>query len=594
MTFFYLKKFSAALVVFTLVFSLVPWQKVEAGGGGASGGATEPTQLINTAEQTLNTALQKASNVWQSISTAIDVWTQKNKILSEITATVTSLLLEKIMAKITNDIVDWVKGVDDEPKFITDFGGFITDAVDDAAGEFLDEYLGLGFLCEPFRPFLQLAFKQAPFSERARCSISDVVGSIENFNNDFSQGGWDAWIWLAEEPQNTIHGAYLATYDELQKIKSQAAQVQQLKAQVGGGYKPLECTQEKIDEGMCTPDQKGQTLTPGSLILNMANKAITGEIDKKNMEIALFKSKVSYAPYVTAIADALIWRLTQETLATLKDTEIEEPDYETLPSPNYTQTVPVPEEEKVFAQDAQTVQKLLAALESYEETVKGISSQGVGRNVSSLDELINQLRTNRGVARNVESAGCSPSPSADSINEQISEIQDYINQIKSLSSQAQVGSFENIKKAKKATYEYQQALEAHLENFAGQFLPDYTEEMMAQEREKLQELKQATIDKSKEATGLVEEIYEDTEEESALEKLTEDIQNKTTYLASNVGNNLDVHADEVLAAVGLNQAQIDGWLNDARNDYADLQHQYNQCMAEKYPVEQEINITNNY
>src|SRR3989339_1267624 len=115
------------------------------------GEALEVTQQKNTFESSLTTGLA--------------TWEKEYKILTEMGSALAANFAERILNKITGDIVDWIKGVDDEPKFISDFGEFLTETVDDVAGGVIFEKLGVGVLCGPFQPFVQLAFSQPPFQE---------------------------------------------------------------------------------------------------------------------------------------------------------------------------------------------------------------------------------------------------------------------------------------------------------------------------------------------------------------------------------------------------------------------------------------------
>lgn len=596
------KKIFALLIIVSLFFTLLPKDRVLAGGGGGTG-ASEPTQIINTIEQTLNTALSSAGNALSAISSGVDTWLQKKSILSEMTAALAAQLLERMMSKITQDIVSWVKGEDDEPKFITDFGGFITDAVDQAAGTFIDETLGLGFLCEPFRPFLQVALQEAPFYERAQCSISDIGVNLENFYNDFNQGGWDAWIHLAENPQNTIHGAYLAAYDELNNIKAGAAEVQKLKAQVGGGYSPLECTDTKIQEGVCEQSQKGQVLTPGSLVLAMTNKAITGEFDKKNFEIALYKSKISTAPYITAIVDAMIWRLTQETLSSLGSTNVSDPGSSSgsgssgsgsygsnFSSPTYVPSNSASDSDKQLVADIQETDKLLAAFQSFAQALQGISGQRIGSN-SAFNNLLSVLRENRAIAKNIEESGeCSADPSSDSISEQIAEIEGYQEQL-SAPTEGEGESFEDINVAKQAILDYAKALDAYLENFGNRTFTEGGEGEAATQREALGELKSEMFNLvitavfGEETINQRRERYFDEEEGLSVSLLTRDIELRTTQITSDAQGN----QDEAFEALGLEAGQIEEMLENAQEDNWKLRGQYDRCLGSTY--QPEINIT---
>ncbi|MBU2598854.1 MAG: Tim10/DDP family zinc finger protein, partial [Actinobacteria bacterium] len=115
-------------------------------------------------------------------------------------------------------------------------------AVDNALGNFIDQYLGIGWLCEPFDIDIKIALlKQPTFKEEARCSISDIVGNIEDFYNDFSVGGWGGWIKLTEGGNN-VYSTYLIAMEEIQKIQTIEEKEQEAEIARGSGFfSPKDC-----------------------------------------------------------------------------------------------------------------------------------------------------------------------------------------------------------------------------------------------------------------------------------------------------------------------------------------------------------------
>ncbi len=601
------QKIVAAVTSLALILSplqiVIFVDPVKAGGGGAAtGGATEPTQLWAAAQQTLTSANSFVSTNLQGVTAAYSLWSQNNKMLSNALNYLMGKIGERLMNKITDDMIKYIKGESGGgPKFITDFSSYITDAVDQAAGDFLDKYLGLGFLCEPFRPFLQLAFKTSPFSQKARCSISDIGANLTSFFNDFSKGGWDAWIRMAEQPQNTIHGAYLATYDELNAIKNQTAEAQRLKTQVSGGFKPLECTDDKISSGMCSASDKGNVITPGSILLNMTGKALTADFDRKNMEISLFKSKVDMSPYLTAIGDALIWRLTKETMATLKKTQISEPSVSSLPkttlSSFYVSSSSLTAGQRNLGLEVTAANKLLASLASFKSAITGIGSQGVATNNNSLESLKNRLEDNKRLAEQIKGKGdgCdSPNPPADTISTKIDEVNHYLELLGTYNYENTDSRLGKIATTETTTYNYSQSVENYLNDLAA--LDASTDDEINAKLEQLAATKEDIISKVKDFAALNKDYTDDVSEEtgeatkSALTKLAEDVDSQTTNLSSNVMSNKKEISNEILASIGISQAMIDAWISEANSDNAKLQDQYNRCFASDYPKEE---ITNN-
>ena len=319
------------------------------------------------------------------------------------------------------------------------------------------------------------------------------------------------------------------------------------------------------------------------------------QFDKKNFEIALYKSKISTTPYITAIIDAMLWRLTKETLSTLGNTQIDEPSQSSWDSPNYSSVKPPQEEDKQLIGDAQDAQELLAAIQSYAQIIKGVASQRIGSN-SSLNTLLNILKENRRIARNIEDAGeCEASPNSDSISEQIIEVEGYIEEL-----QAPKGSdsFKDINEAKKAILAYKDAVDEYINNFSERVFNSFLSQDTGNnsEKEAVLEKKKTAFEKTiiavfgTENMGERLEKYSDEEQGLVVSKLTEDVQLRTTQIASDVQGN----QEEALQALGLEQGQIEEWTENAQDDNWNLRRQYDSCLGSTYqPEEGGTTIINN-
>jgi len=119
-------------------------------------------------------------------------------------------ITKRLVAEITNSIVNWINsGFQGDPIFITNPEAFLLDVVNEVSGQFISE-LGLSAICDPYRPQILIALAQTDtFSARSQCTLLDAVDNIEGFLDDFSQGGWEGWIQLTQEPQNNIYGGIL-------------------------------------------------------------------------------------------------------------------------------------------------------------------------------------------------------------------------------------------------------------------------------------------------------------------------------------------------------------------------------------------------
>ncbi len=145
-----------------------------------------------------------------------------------------STLKKRLLDRIADQTIRWIQN-GEEPKFVTNTGDFLEDVANDAVGDLAQE-LGAGFLCKPFRLNIQLQLlKPSPFSERARCTLNDIVRNVEGFKNDFRSGGWIGYQELLK-PQNNRWGAEILAIDEAQRRQADALQASQLRIIANQGF----------------------------------------------------------------------------------------------------------------------------------------------------------------------------------------------------------------------------------------------------------------------------------------------------------------------------------------------------------------------
>lgn len=248
-----------------------------------------------TAVSTAATAVESGVTAVTEVEETVDKW------FTRAVRVVGQLVLRQILAMMTNDIIAWING-EGKPRFVSDWGAFLKNAADAAAGAFIDEYLGMGWLCKPFDLDIKIALLPEPtFEERVRCTISDIVENIEDFYDDFSKGGWQAWVRLVE-PRNNIYGAYLLALDAKMGVAAAAREAAEKEAMAGEGF-------------LGERDEFGNIKTPGKIVSELAGKAVTQEIDLLREQIAdLTDSLGPFEIYVVAIANALINRVIKEGL----------------------------------------------------------------------------------------------------------------------------------------------------------------------------------------------------------------------------------------------------------------------------------------
>jgi len=221
---------------------------------------------------------------------------------------VLSTLKKRLLDMLVDQIIQWIQG-GGKPQFVSDWGGFLQDAGNIAAGDFAEQ-IGAGFLCQPFNLRIQFDLRFKRFSQIITCTLDDIVGNIENFYEDFRNGGWIGYT-ASIEPQNNYFGARLIAEAENDKRIYNAQEAAQNEALSGGGFlSTKKCNENPNSNG---PDIDGDgkrgdisstctITTPGTTIGNLVSKAVGSDID-------FIIGSEQLGDYVSAIADAAINRL---------------------------------------------------------------------------------------------------------------------------------------------------------------------------------------------------------------------------------------------------------------------------------------------
>ena len=224
----FFKKFILAVVIFGLIFSpfnfFLEKQKTE-----ARDVVIDPAHIVRTVLQTRGQEFTAKTRDWRII--------------------LRDIIVKRIIDMMVDQTISWIQG-DGEPLFITDWGRFLGDATDIAVDSVIHE-LGLGFLCRPFDFQIRLALTRPQrFAQRIKCTLDDIVANIEDFYQDFEQGGWIAYHY-SWRPENNFFGALITSLDEMH-LRA-AAEREKAKLEAEGGFKPVK-------------DEAGRIITPGSTV----------------------------------------------------------------------------------------------------------------------------------------------------------------------------------------------------------------------------------------------------------------------------------------------------------------------------------------
>src|SRR3990167_1317680 len=206
-------------------------------------------------------------------------------------------IAQAMIDRIVRSTIKWAQsGFQGNPAYVIDPRQYFTDLADGVAGEFI---LGseLGFLCSPFQTQVRLALqRQYAESRPFQCTLTGVVGNIDAFYSDFSQGGWDGWFVMTQNNANNPYGAFINAQVELDSRLADAIGLENKKLDWDRGFRSFttckpgkELTEAQAEalrqQGMnfnagdCREDDK-QISTPGSVIQEQLNEVLPSGLKK--------------------------------------------------------------------------------------------------------------------------------------------------------------------------------------------------------------------------------------------------------------------------------------------------------------------------
>lgn len=196
-----------------------------------------------------------------------------------------------VVDSITQSVLGWAQtgNWNGTPFFVEDPSQYFSSLDDDIANLFIDE-LPATNISSDFKSSviqaIQLDTIRTPYqqSRSSQCTVCN----IDAFVNDFSgQGGWDTFLEVVSNPQNTPFGAYALATAELGRRQAVVAKEQQDFLDWGGGFLP-----------QLNP-ATGSVLTPGSSIRDQLTRVISSGL-------AELENADELAEILAALATSLI------------------------------------------------------------------------------------------------------------------------------------------------------------------------------------------------------------------------------------------------------------------------------------------------
>ena len=247
-----------------------------------------------------------------------------NKIIVQIEDAIeaaATIALEQLLVALTNQIIGYINSDEFGHKgFVLDFNAALNSAAQVAGAKFLNSLTGVNLCSTIPRLKLQIALLPTPdFKTRSECTLDKIVGNIEDFQKDFSKGGWLAWD-ESMKANNNAFGTWLVAQDE--KAMLQFAEVQKKEKEMTDGFSPKK---KCLDPSGVDPEsvncKTSITTAPSGAVEVASNFAALSPIESlQNKITALYIKTGPFGPYLSAITNALLNRLTKDGLSALLST----------------------------------------------------------------------------------------------------------------------------------------------------------------------------------------------------------------------------------------------------------------------------------
>ncbi len=395
------KKIIIFLIVFLLIFN-------------SSGSLLKPTIL--------KLSPPKAEAVWwstfpqQIIDQAwkVATWLKDNwgKIMRDIVA-------KRIMDYIVDETVQWIQG-GGEPKFVTDWNGFLNDAFQAGVGDVIQQ-TNLAWLCKPFGLQLRISLLPIPkFSQRVTCTLDDIVSNIQNFYDDFQNGSWIAYeqSWW---PENNYYGTLYMTMDEMMIRGAQQQQAAQNEALAGKGFLSVKkCVRTgRTDQNDPSTEKclEYRTVTPGDTVGQVVADSMTSDI----------QWAANIQSWTSALVNAVINRVTTEGIGLMK------PSSETSYGSYYPTEYQGTANEEIGQQKQEMIDEISKINNEwrYILSAKKKSLSYIEQTNGILQELQNLQNQLKGGSSGLP-AGCTPEVKSEEISALDSEISRLMNEVSNL------------------------------------------------------------------------------------------------------------------------------------------------------------------
>ncbi len=250
------------------------------------------------------------ANIGQWISSRIE------KIAEWLYTTALRIAVNIMINEFQNQVVNWIAG-NGQPKFITDWSGFLKGVADKAIGQVI--YDMVPQLCSGLGPLLRANLLPVPYAHTGvRCTLTQIFNNVNRFFDRFQNGSWVAYSY-AMQPQYNYYGNIILVNDQIWIAAANAEKAASNQAVASKGFLSITTSTGRClssspnEEGVETCDRYEQkTITPGAVV----GETLTTSLGWKGNQIV---SAQRFEDLVAAIVNASINRIIVTGLSSLTE-----------------------------------------------------------------------------------------------------------------------------------------------------------------------------------------------------------------------------------------------------------------------------------
>lgn len=243
--------------------------------------------VIDPANVTQTTVSAGANVVTAGAGTVTAAMTTADKVRTFVLDPLARAAMRRVIQRVTESTVNWINsGFNGNPGYIQNPKQFFLDIGDDVASQFLSQ-AGVNQICSPFRASVRLALVKNYINsdENYSCSLSILRDNFDAFTQDFTQGGWQGWFEVTQNPQNNPFGSYIEARNRLSLQVGQEQNQYRNELDLSGGFlnfKRCPAGSEFVDpvslQRVCGVEE--ETVTPGTAIEGQLSRALGSGIEQ--------------------------------------------------------------------------------------------------------------------------------------------------------------------------------------------------------------------------------------------------------------------------------------------------------------------------